>query len=139
MPLTGRDVFEILDKMATRGDSPRKRERQLDRIARREGSTSDALRAKARRWSKRAGASYPRMRAPATRNREAERRNRRETRQTWKEARLAQGREALASGANWGQLAQIFGIGTPEGAAQWWRRNAEETQAPKRRRRRSRR
>jgi transposase-like protein len=136
--MSGEDIFKLLDKMATRGDSPRKRERTLRKIALKEGLSSDALRAKARRWAKRTGASYPLMRAPATRNREAERQERRESRRTWKESRIAQGQALLASGADWAQLARIFGIGTPEGAAQWWRRNAEGKRSPRRKRRRGR-
>ncbi len=140
--MTGEEMFNLLNKMAGRGDSPRKRERQLRKLADKVGLSSDALRAKARRHAKKLGISYPLMRKPASQSREKEREERRVTRRSWREERVEQGRKALAEGKDWATIAEIFGIKTPEGAAQWWRRNVEGVQAPKRvarRRRRTRR
>jgi hypothetical protein len=123
--MTGEEIFNLLNTMAARGDSPRKRERNLKKLADKTGLSSDALRAKARRYARKTGASYPLMRKPATINREAERQRQREERQSWKSERIAQGKEALAAGADWAELARLFEIKTPEGAAQWWRRNVE--------------
>lgn len=121
--MTGEEIFGLLQKMAARGDSPRKRERHLKRLADQLGLSSDALRAKARRWGKKSGATYPLMRKPASENREGERTTRRATRLAWRQERLDLGKAALAKGADWTAIAQVFGIETPEGAAQWWRRN----------------
>ena len=121
--MTGEEIFNLLKKMADRGDSPRKREKQLHRLAEKEGLSSDALRARARRHARKVGAEYPLMRLPASENREEEREKRRESRRTTRDARLAAGEKALAEGADWTQLAALFGIKTLEGAAQWWRRN----------------
>ena len=137
--MTGEEVFNLLNKMSTRGDSPRKRERQLRKIAEKVGLSSDALRAKARRYAKKMGSLYPLMRKPATHNREKEREERRQTRSGWKEERIAAGKEALAKGADWAEMAKLFNIKTPEGAAQWWRRNVEGIQTPRRSTRRRRR
>jgi len=101
--------------------------------------TRDALRAKARRFAKKVGSSYPLMRKPATHNREKEREERRQTRSAWKDERIAKGKEALARGADWAEMAKLFEIKTPEGAAQWWRRNVEGIQTPRRSTRRRRR
>ncbi|HNC95704.1 MAG TPA: hypothetical protein PKW90_06245 [Myxococcota bacterium] len=130
--MTGEEVFNLLNKMAARGDSPRKRERQLRKIAEKVGLSSDALRAKARRFAKKVGNGYPLMRKPATHNREKEREDRRTTRSAWKDERIAKGKEALAKGADWAAMAVLFDIKTPEGAAQWWRRNVEGIQTPRR-------
>jgi hypothetical protein len=139
--MTGEEVYNLLNKMSARGDAPRKRERQLRKIAEKVNLSSDALRAKARRFAKKVGSGYPLMRKPATHNREKEREDRRVTRQQWREGRIEQGKEALAKGADWTEMARIFSIKTPEGAAQWWRRNVEGVQTPrratKRRRRRA--
>ena len=123
--MTGEEIFSLLTRMAARGDSPRKRERQLRRLGERLGLSSDALRAKARRYARRTGAAYPLMRKPATRHRESERAEKRVQRSAWREDRLRLGREALARGADWAEIATLFGIRTAEGAAQWWRRNPE--------------
>ena len=138
--MTGEEVFNLLNKMSTRGDSPRKRERNLRKIAEKVGLSNDALRAKARRYAKKVGAEYPLMRKPATHNREKEREERRTTRQQWRESRVEEGKSAMNRGADWAEMAKIFGIKTPEGAAQWWRRNVEGVQTTRRvkaRRRRS--
>lgn len=137
--MTGEEVYNLLNKMSGRGDSPRKRERQLRKIAEKVGLSSDALRAKARRHAKKLGLGYPLMRKPATLNREQEREERRVSRTTWREERMKKGEEALARGADWLELAQIFGIKTPEGAAQWWRRNHDGLATPRRSTKRKRR
>ena len=140
--MTGEEIYNLLNKMSARGDAPRKRERQLRKLADKVGLSSDALRAKARRWAKKAGMGYPLMRKPASQSREKEREERRSERRTWRDERIKQGETALARGADWAEIARLFGIKTPEGAAQWWRRNKEGIQTPKRagrRRRRSRR
>jgi hypothetical protein len=137
--MTGEEIFNLLNKMSSRGDSPRKRERQLRKVADKLGLSSDALRAKARRYAKKAAIEYPLMRKPASQSREKEREERRVTRRSWREERIAKGKEALARGADWTEIAQIFGIKTPEGAAQWWRRNHDGVQAAKRSSRRRRR
>jgi len=136
--MTGEEVYQLLKKMADRKDTPRRREKQLERVAARVGLSSDALRAKARRYAIRAGLEYPLMRRPSTESRETGRHERRQRRSAWKAERLRAGAEALAAGADWSALARIFGVGTPEGAAQWWRRNHDgvrPTRKPKRRRR----
>lgn len=139
--MTGEEIFNLLRKMAERGDPPRKRERQLRRIAEKEGLSSDALRAKARRFARKSASEYPLMRKPATEARESERSRRREERAALKAERLAIGEKALAEGADWAEVARRFGIKTAEGAAQWWRRNHDGVRTPRRksRRRRSRR
>jgi len=131
-PMTGEEIYNLLSKMSTRGDAPRKRERQLRKVAERIGLSSDAMRAKARRYAKKASIEYPLMRKAATHNREQEREDRRSTRQDWKADRIAKGKEALAQGKDWSELAEIFGIKTPEGAAQWWRRNVDGVPTPRR-------
>lgn len=123
--MVGEEIFNLLSKMASRGDAPRKRERQLKKLAEKAGLSSDALRAKARRYARKSGIEYPLMRKPATRNREKERQERRTVRASWKEERIARGKDALANGADWAEIARLFEISTPEGAAQWWRRNVE--------------
>lgn len=130
--MTGEEIYNLLNKMASRGDSPRKRERQLRKLAEKEGLSSDALRAKARRFAKKDGSTYPLMRKPAAENREEERERRRSARGAQREERLKAGAEALAKGADWSALAVIFGIKTPEGAAQWWKRNHDGAPAAKR-------
>lgn len=136
--MTGEEVYQLLMKMSSRADSPRRREKQLKRIADRVGLSSDALRAKARRYAKKSGLDYPLMRRPASENRKAERTQRRETRSAWKTERIAAGKEALAKGADWSELARIFGIKTAEGAAQWWRRNHDGVKTTRRTRRKRR-
>ncbi|MBM4367715.1 MAG: hypothetical protein FJ102_16000 [Deltaproteobacteria bacterium] len=121
--MTGEELFNLLKKMAERGDPPRKREKTLKKIAEKEGLSSDALRAKARRWAKANNGSYPLMRKPATKNRSEERERQRAERKKWREQRLKDGEAAVARGADWTEIAKIFGIKTAEGAAQWWRRN----------------
>lgn len=135
--MTGEEIFNILSKMAAKGESPRRREKKLQRLAEKEGLSSDALRAKARRWAAKNGLEYPLMRRQAVRHRDAERENRRAKRADWKDERLKVGAEALARGAGWKEIADLFGIKTAEGAAQWWRRNHDG--APTRRRKRTRR
>jgi hypothetical protein len=130
--MTGEEIFNLLNKMSTRGDSPRKRERQLRKVADKIGLSSDALRAKARRYARKVGIEYPLMRKPASQSREQEREDRRVNRRSWKDERIGKGKEALARGADWTEIAQIFGIKTPEGAAQWWRRNHDGVKASKR-------
>jgi hypothetical protein len=130
--MTGEEIFNLLNKMSTRGDSPRKRERQLRKVAEKIGLSSDALRAKARRYARKVGIEYPLMRKPASQSREQEREDRRVNRRSWKDERIGKGKEALARGADWTEIAQIFGIKTPEGAAQWWRRNHDGLKASKR-------
>jgi hypothetical protein len=137
--MTGEEIYNLLNKMAGRGDSPRKRERQLRKVADKVGLSSDALRAKARRWAKKSELSYPLMRKPASQSREKEREERRVSRREWRAERIKQGEEALARGADWAEIARIFGIKTPEGAAQWWRRNHDGITTPKRSSRRRRR
>jgi hypothetical protein len=134
--MTGEEIYHLLERMAGRGDTPRKREKQLKKLADRLGLSSDALRAKARRYARKAGISYPLMRKPASANREQERTSRRSERGQWREERLAAGKEALARGADWSEIAKLFGIKTPEGAAQWWRRNHDGVSAARRRSRR---
>ena len=124
--MTGEEVFNLLNKMATRGDNPRRRERQLRRIAEKAGLSSDALRAKARRHARKLGRPYPLMRKPATGERESAQELRRSTRESWRQARIEMGRVARERGADWGEIAKIFEIKTPEGAAQWWKRNQPE-------------
>lgn len=142
--MTGEDVFKLLQRLDARGEPARTRERQLKRIAQREGISSDALRAKARRYARRMGLAYPLMRRPSETRRDVERAERRAARDAWKDERLRIGAEALARGADWAEIARLFGIATAEGAAQWWRRNHPEAQASRkrtkaRRRRRARR
>jgi len=137
--MTGEEIYNLLNKMSGRGDSPRKRERQLRKVAEKVGLSSDALRAKARRFAKKSGLHYPLMRKPASQNREKEREDRRVERRSWRDERIKQGEEALARGADWAEIAKLFGIKTPEGAAQWWRRNHDGVATPKRNARRRRR
>lgn len=137
--MTGEEIYNLLNKMSSRGDTPRKRERQLRKVADKIGLSSDALRAKARRWAKKMGLSYPLMRKPASQNREKEREERRVVRRNWRQERIQMGEEALARGADWAEIARIFGIKTPEGAAQWWRRNHDGIATPKRNARKRRR
>jgi hypothetical protein len=134
--MTGEEIYTLLMRMSARGDSPRKRERQLKKLADKLGLSSDALRAKARRHARKVGAEYPLMRKPASQSREREREQRRTHRRGWRDERLKQGAEALARGADWTEIAQLFGIKTPEGAAQWWRRNHDGVKVQKRGRRR---
>ena len=134
--MTGEEIYNLLMRMSARGDSPRKRERQLKKLAEKLGLSSDALRAKARRHARKVGSEYPLMRKPASQSREREREERRTHRRGWREERLQKGQEALARGADWTEIAQIFGIKTPEGAAQWWRRNHDGVKAQNRSRRR---
>lgn len=137
--MTGEEIYNLLNKMSGRGDSPRKRERQLRKVAEKIGLSSDALRAKARRFAKKMGMGYPLMRKPASQNREREREDRRVERRGWREERIKLGEDALARGADWAEIAKIFEIKTPEGAAQWWRRNHDGVATPKRNARRRRR
>lgn len=133
--MTGEEIYKLLNKMASREDTPRQREKKLKRVADKLGLSSDALRAKARRFARKEGLSYPLMRKPASGDREQEREEKRATRQQWRQERVNQGREALARGAEWAEIAALFDIKTPEGAAQWWRRNVEGVQPPSARRR----
>ena len=137
--MTGEEIYTLLCKMAARGDSPRKRERQLRKLAEREGLSSDALRAKARRYARKAGVGYPLMRKPATENREQDRTARRARREQLRAERIIAGEAAIAAGADWAQLAALFGIKTAEGAAQWWRRNHDGVRTSRKRTRRRRR
>jgi len=137
--MTGEEIYNLLNKMSGRGDSPRKRERQLRKVAEKVGLSSDALRAKARRFAKKMGMGYPLMRKPASQNREKEREDRRVERRGWRDERIKLGEEALARGADWAEIAKLFDIKTPEGAAQWWRRNHDGVATPKRNARRRRR
>jgi len=121
--MSGEEIYNLLVKMAGRGDTPRKRERQLRKIADRLRLSSDALRAKARRYAQRQEIAYPLMRAEASHHREEERGARRNARAKSRDRRIKVGKAALAKGATWTDLAGLFGISTPEGAAQWWRRN----------------
>ena len=121
--MTGEELFNLLSKMAERGDSPRKREKTLKKLAEKDGLSSDALRAKARRYAKAVGQIYPLMRKQATKNRSEERGRQRSDRKKWREQRLKDGEAALERGADWTEIAKLFKIKTAEGAAQWWRRN----------------
>jgi len=123
--MTGEELFNLLKKMNERNEAPRKREKTLKKLADKEGLSSDALRAKARRWAKANGLTYPLMRKQATKNRSEEREKQREARKAWRAERLKQGEEAIARGADWTELAKLLDIKTAEGAAQWWRRNFE--------------
>jgi transposase-like protein len=136
--MTGEEIFGLLNKMAARGDTPRKREKHLRKLAEKLGLSSDALRAKARRHARKAGVTYPLMRKPASQSREKEREDRRVTRRSWREERIQLGAEALARGADWAEIATLFGIKTPEGAAQWWRRNHDGVKSGRKTRRRRR-
>lgn len=127
--MTGEEIYNTLNKMAARGDSPRRRERQLRRLAEKAGLSSDALRAKARRHARKVGRPYPLMRRPATGERDAQRDSRRAGREAWRAERLERGQQALARGADWSEIARLFDIKTAEGAAQWWKRN-QGTPAP---------
>lgn len=135
--MTGEQIFRLLEKMAARGDSPRKREQRLRHVAKKEGMSSDALRARARRYARRMGLDYPTMRERPSPARERDRRSRRAARAEWRAERLRVGAEALARGADWAEIARLFGIRTPEGAAQWWRRNQPESTDARRSRRRA--
>ena len=126
--MTGEEIYKLLNKMATRGETPRQREKKLKRLADKLGLSSDALRAKARRFARKEGMSYPLMRKPASEDREQQRQEKRSTREQWRAERIALGKEALARGAEWSELAVLFYIKTPEGAAQWWRRNVDGVQ-----------
>ena len=134
--MTGEEIFNLLSKMAVKGESPRKREKKLRKLAEKLELSSDALRAKARRYARKAGIEYPLMRKRAVRNREREREDLRTVRRSWRDERLAEGEAALARGAGWKEIADLFGIKTAEGAAQWWRRNKEGAAATKRKTRR---
>lgn len=136
--MTGEEIYKLLNKIASREDTPRQREKKLKRVADKLGLSSDALRAKARRFARKEGLSYPLMRKPASGDREEEREQKRTTRQQWRQERIAQGREALARGAEWAEIAALFHIKTPEGAAQWWRRNVEGVATPAARRKKAR-
>lgn len=129
--MTGEELFNLLSKMAERGDSPRKREKTLKKLAEKDGLSSDALRAKARRYAKAAGQVYPLMRKQATKNRSEERERQRSDRKKWREQRLKDGEAAVARGADWTEIAALFNIKTAEGAAQWWRRNHDGQKAGK--------
>ncbi len=136
--MTGEEIYRLLNKMSVRGETPRQREKKLKRLADKLGLSSDALRAKARRFARKEGVNYPLMRKPASEDREQERQQKRSTRDQWRTERIALGKEALARGAEWAELAVLFNIKTPEGAAQWWRRNVEGVQSrPVRRKARS--
>ena len=123
--MTGEEIYRLLNKMAVRGETPRQREKKLKRLADKLGLSSDALRAKARRFARKEGIDYPLMRKPASEDREQQRQSKRSTREQWRTERIELGKEALARGAEWADLAVLFNIKTPEGAAQWWRRNVE--------------
>lgn len=127
--MTGEELFNLLKKMNEKNEPPRKREKTLKKLAEKEGLSSDALRAKARRWAKASGLSYPLMRKQATKNRSEEREQQRAQRKAWRAERLKVGEEALARGADWAELARLFNIRTAEGAAQWWRRNHDGVKA----------
>lgn len=129
--MTGEELFNLLLKMNDRNDAPRKREKTLKKLAEKEGLSSDALRAKARRWGNANGKSYPLMRKQATKNRSEEREKQRSARREKRAERIRAGEAALAKGADWAELAGIFGIKTAEGAAQWWRRNHDGLKAGK--------
>lgn len=120
----GEESFELLSKLAEEGASPSERERVLAEFADARGSTSDALRAAARRYATKAGLAYPLMRAPATHDRKGEREALRQKRTAWTEERLRVGAEALDRGATWAEVAKLFGLTTGEGAYQWWSRHA---------------
>lgn len=137
--MTGEEIFNFLTKMANKGDSPRRREKQLHRLAEKLGLSSDALRAKARRYARKAGLPYPLMRRAAAEEAGDDKTERKAARDAKRAERIQQGQEALARGADWAELARIFGIKTPEGAAQWWRRNVEGVKTPRRGRKRRRR
>lgn len=119
----GEETFELLTKLAEEGASPSERERVLAEFAEVRGSTSDAVRAAARRYAIKYGLEYPRMRAPATHNRVGEREALRQKRAARNAERLRVGAEALARGATWAEIATLFGLGTGEGAYQWWSRH----------------
>lgn len=125
--MSGQAIFELLCQMAIRGDDAREREDALARLAEKEGCSSDTLRARARRYAKKAGYAYPLMREPPGRFRSEQAEARQRAREAAYERRLRVGAEALARGADWGEIAKLFGIDTPEGAAMWWRRNQPGT------------
>lgn len=129
--MTGEDLFNLLRKMNERNDLPRKREKTLKKLAEKEGLSSDALRAKARRWAKANSQVYPLMRKQATKNRSEEREKQRAARRDSRAERIRIGTESLAKGGDWADLASLFGIKTSEGAAQWWRRNHDGVKATK--------
>lgn len=120
----GEETFELLTKLEEEGASPSERERVLAEFAEVRGSTSDAVRAAARRYANKYGLEYPRMRAPATHDRVGEREALRQKRAARNAERLRVGAEALARGATWAEIATLFGLGTGEGAYQWWKRHA---------------
>lgn len=129
--MTGEELYNLLTKMSERGDTPRKREKTLKKLAEKEGLSSDALRAKARRYAKAVGLTYPLMRKQATKNRSEERERQRAERKNWREQRLKDGAAAIERGADWTEIAKLFNIKTAEGAAQWWRRNHDGQKASK--------
>lgn len=120
----GEEVFNLLKNMEAAGTAAHAREVAIAKIALRENMNSDALRARARRYAARTGQRYPLMRQPAAENRADLRETRRAERQAFRDQRLQVGQAAKARGASWAEIAALFGIETPEGAAQWWRRNA---------------
>ncbi|MSQ03813.1 MAG: hypothetical protein EXR71_18320 [Myxococcales bacterium] len=127
--MTGEELFNLLKRMNEKNEPPRKREKTLRKLADKEGLSSDALRAKARRWAKAEGQTYPLMRKQATANRSEEREAQRKARKEWRAERLRAGAEAIGKGADWSELAKLFNIRTAEGAAQWWRRNHDGQKA----------
>jgi predicted kinase len=137
--MSGEELFKTLKQMNERGISPRDRERRLRRLSQQTGLTSDALRAKARRWARANGLAYPLMRARAEAEAVQARAEARRARAEWRANRVKTGRAALERGASWHEIASLWDLRTVEAAQQWWRRNEEgvKTRArPGRKRRR---
>lgn len=127
--MTGEALYTLLTKMNHDNVAPRTRELTLKKLAAKEGLSSDALRAKARRWGKANGKTYPKMRKEAAPGGDEAKVQQHAARAARRAERLALGEQALANVATWPELAAVFGIQTGEGAMQWWRRNHEASRA----------
>lgn len=123
--MTGEELFKALKQMSDKGVSPGKREQRLKRLSERTGLSSDALRAKARRWARANGKEYPLMRARPVPAAIQSRTESRAARAAWRAERARTGAEALARGASWQEIAAMWNLRTAEAAQQWWRRNQE--------------
>ncbi len=138
--MTGEELFKSLKLMSDKGVPSGKREQRMKRLSERTGLSSDALRAKARRWAKANGREYPLMRARSEPTAIQYRAESRSQRAAWRAERVRTGTEALARGASWLEIATMWNLRTAEAAQQWWRRNEEgakpRTRKTKARRRR---
>jgi hypothetical protein len=123
--MTGEELFKALKQMSDKGLPPGIREQRMKRLSERTGLSSDALRAKARRWAKANGKEYPLMRARAEPEAIQSRAESRSLRAAWRAERVRTGAEALARGASWLEIATLWNLRTAEAAQQWWRRNQE--------------